>query len=171
MGNKARAIIGLGSNLGDRKQILQRAVKKLKEEYEIVALSNVYETRPSVGDSTEFYLNCCLEIVTAKKSVELLDALEALADAVRNESSSGRFYHSSLDCDLISFNDEVIRTPKLTLPHPDAHRRAFVMIPLAEIKPQWTHPILNKTAEELAKEAYWPDWGVFFADGNTLLDF
>lgn len=165
------AIVGLGSSVGDRREMLSKAVKMLSAKNKITKVSNIYETHPKTEKISDLYLNCCVELSTEMTSLQLMKYLEEIETSLEDQSQNSRFHHSSVDCDLISYNREVLRTPQLTLPHPDAHRRAFVMIPLADIKPDWVHPILNKTASELAEEAYWPGWGAFFADGNSLLDF
>jgi 2-amino-4-hydroxy-6-hydroxymethyldihydropteridine diphosphokinase len=72
---------------------------------------------------------------------------------------------------LVDFSGEATRTPELTIPHPEAHFKAYIIIPLAEMEPGWDHPILKKPASELAKKAFWPGWGSFFMQGKSLLDF
>lgn len=165
----SRAIVALGSNVADRKEFIQQALQRFSFANKIIAISDVYETF-GLYERRSPYLNCCVEVETDMKSQQFMLFLQETQRQVNGatEESEGK---DTLDCDLISFDQEVIRTPQLTLPHPEAHRRAFVMIPLAQINPQWVHPLLQKSAEELAKGAYWSGWGTFFADGKSLLDF
>jgi 2-amino-4-hydroxy-6-hydroxymethyldihydropteridine diphosphokinase len=167
----SRAIVSLGSNLGDRKDMLHQALERISFSNKILSISDVYETYPQSGEYKDPYLNCCIELETDMSSFQLMQFLNETERQLTTAHTNDRFHYSSIDCDLIAFESEVIMTPQLTLPHPDAYRRAFVMIPLAEIKPDWTHPILNKKATELAKEVYWAGWGTFFANGKSLLDF
>jgi len=166
-----RAIVSLGSNLGDRKDMLKQALERISFSNKILSISEIYETYPRAGDGRDPYLNCCIELETDMNSFQLMQFLKETERQLTDTQDNERFNYSSIDCDLIAFELEVIMTPQLTLPHPDAYRRAFVMIPLSEIKPDWNHPILNKNAKDLAHDVYWPGWGTFFAHGKTLLDF
>jgi 2-amino-4-hydroxy-6-hydroxymethyldihydropteridine diphosphokinase len=147
------------------------AVKRITERHGAVKVSNIYETKPRIDTGESLYLNLCITFDTEMTCLEIMKYLSEVELWVTEKNSHSQFRQSSVDCDLISYGDEIVRTPNLTIPHPDAHRRAFVMIPLAEICPDWTHPILRKTARQLAEESQWPGWGTFFLDGNSLLDF
>jgi len=165
-----QAIIVLGSNAGDRKDMLQQAIQRLSFSNEILQISDIYETFAPEGQKRDPFLNVCLEIETDMTSGQLMQFLNETQRQLAG-GEDDRFLHVLIDLDLIAFDDEVIRTPQLTLPHPDAFHRAFVIIPLAQMKPQWIHPILKETAAELAQKAFWPGWGTFFAHGKSLLDF
>jgi 2-amino-4-hydroxy-6-hydroxymethyldihydropteridine diphosphokinase len=166
------AIVNLSSNLGDRKEMLQQALERIAfANNKILAVSNVYESFLRLRGGVNPYLTVCAAFETDMGSQILIQFLREterqLGSGVAEQSDERR----TIDCDLISYDTEIVRTPQLTLPHPEAHSRAFVMIPLAEIRPHWQHPILNKTAEELARQVFWPGWGTFFASGKSLLDF
>lgn len=165
------AIVCLGSNLGDRRDMLKQAVERISYSNKIISVSDIYETRHKHGTTQDPYLNCCVSLNTDMTSTQLLQFLLEIERQLSSKQSRERYQHFSIDCDLIAFDNEILRTPMLTLPHPEAHRRAFVMVPLSEIEPTWVHPVLNKPAAELAKEAFWDGWGSFFAPGKTLLDF
>jgi 2-amino-4-hydroxy-6-hydroxymethyldihydropteridine diphosphokinase len=163
------AILTLGSNVADRKNFLSQALMRITFANKITLISDVYETFGAY-EKRDPYLNLCVEVETDMTSSQFILFLQE----TERQVADGKVVHefkSALDLDLIAFDNEVVRTPQLTIPHPEAHRRAFVMIPLSQIKPQWIHPILNKTAEELAKSAYWSGWGTFYAPGKSLLDF
>jgi 2-amino-4-hydroxy-6-hydroxymethyldihydropteridine diphosphokinase len=166
------AIICFGASLGDRKKIIAHAVKLLSAQAKITQLSDVYETIPKEPLDRGPFLNCCAAIETKLSSVKLLHFLQDIQNQLLGEDHEAiHFIQKDIELDLISFEKEVIRTPKLTLPHPSAHRRAFVMIPLASICGDWVHPVLNTSAKELARETYWAGWGTFFAPAKSLLDF
>ncbi len=145
--------IALGSNLGDRENHLRSAIAALRQFGRIEAVSSFYETDP-VGDiSQSNFLNAVVALTTALHPEELLKAL------LRIEQQQGRDRNTSppkgprtLDMDLLSYGDEMIKTTTLTLPHPELTQRLFVLVPLAEIAPHWTHPGSGKTAAQLLAE-------------------
>lgn len=151
--------------------MLRQALERISFGSKIKRVSDVYETRSRHKEFKEPYLNCCVEIETDMTSLQIMQFLLETEKQLTEVKQTVRYHHRALDCDLIAYDSEVIRTPSLTLPHPDAHRRAFVMIPLSEIRPDWVHPVIGKTAAALAQEAFWPGWGSFFAHGKSLLDF
>ena len=145
--------IALGSNLGDRENHLRSAIAALRQFGRIEAVSSFYETDP-VGDIPQSnFLNAVVALTTALHPEELLKAL------LRIEQQQGRDRNTSppkgprtLDMDLLSYGDEMIKTTTLTLPHPELAQRLFVLVPLAEIAPHWTHPGSGKTAAQLLAE-------------------
>ncbi|MFK8181993.1 MAG: 2-amino-4-hydroxy-6-hydroxymethyldihydropteridine diphosphokinase [Phormidesmis sp.] len=144
-----RVAIALGGNLGDTRQILSDAVKALDEVagLDVSATSRLYKTAP-VGPPQPDYLNACVladtTLAPSALLVQLL-AIEQQFGRVRKERWGAR----SLDLDLLFFGDQVIDAPLLTVPHPRLHERAFVLFPLADVSPDWSHPILGKTTMQL----------------------
>ena len=165
------ALVSLGSNLGDRKEKLHDALERIAAGNQIRTISDIYETYIPNRTKQDPYLNCCIEVETDMSSGQFMQFLIEIQRQLAEPSSQEHVHHQAIDIDLVGFDDEVLRTPQLTLPHPDAYRRAFVMVPLAQMKPDWVHPILNRRAVDLAKEAYWDGWGTFFMHGKSLLDF
>jgi 2-amino-4-hydroxy-6-hydroxymethyldihydropteridine diphosphokinase len=128
-----RGFIGLGSNLGDRRANLQRAVELLEgyEGIRVLKASRVYETDP-VGPPQPDYLNAVLEIATTLSPGRLLGAahdVEQQLGRVRTE----RWGPRTIDVDLLTYGDERIDEPDLQIPHPRMHERAFVLVPLLEL--------------------------------------
>jgi 2-amino-4-hydroxy-6-hydroxymethyldihydropteridine diphosphokinase len=148
---RATACVALGSNLGDRRANLRRAVDLLREHLGIlnVRLSSLYETAPVGGPAGQGpYLNAAAEVETTLPPEELLRlllAVEADCGRVRTVADGPR----TLDLDLLLYRDEVRAGPDLILPHPRMHERAFVLVPLAEIAPGRIHPVLKKTVADL----------------------
>jgi 2-amino-4-hydroxy-6-hydroxymethyldihydropteridine diphosphokinase len=165
----SQALVAMGSNVPNRKDFLHQAVTRLGFSCKILLISDIYETYGHF-EKRDPYLNCCIELETDMTSQQFILFLQETERQIGEEKPLHEF-KTAIDLDLISFDQEITRTPKLTIPHPEAHRRAFVMIPLAQIKPQWSHPLLRKSAEDLAKAVYWSGWGTFFASGKSLLDF
>jgi len=146
------AYLGLGSNLGNRLAFLRGGRDTLitHSEIELVVASGVYETAALGGppDSPPF-LNAVLQINTTLDAYALLDVCHA-AEADFGRSRLGRWAPRTLDVDLLFFADEVVAEERLTLPHPELQKRAFVLAPLAEIAPEFMHPVLQKSVAELA---------------------
>lgn len=146
------AFVALGSNLGDREGNLRRALELLSQNgVEIVKISKFIETEPyGVIDQPRF-LNGVCQVKTALKPLELLRLLLA----VEKEMGRVRLRHwgeRNIDLDLLLYEDTIMDTEELRLPHPDMVNRDFVMLPLAEIAPELKHHVLDKTMAELAAE-------------------
>jgi 2-amino-4-hydroxy-6-hydroxymethyldihydropteridine diphosphokinase len=144
-------IIALGSNLGNRLENLQGGLDTLFEApgLALVAVSPVYETVPVGGPEQPDYLNAVLSAKTslaARTVLERCHGVEAVFGRVRGEIWGPRM----LDLDLIVYGDEVSADPELTLPHPRAHERAFVLAPWHDIDPHATIPGRGKVADLLA---------------------
>jgi 2-amino-4-hydroxy-6-hydroxymethyldihydropteridine diphosphokinase len=147
----AVAYIALGSNLGDRRDFLDRALEALQERPGIVVsqVSSFHETAPVGGPPGQGpYLNAAAELQTNLGPRELLQALlevETLLGRVRREFHGPR----TIDLDLLLYDGLTVDEPGLAVPHPRLHERRFVLEPLAEIAPRVSHPRLNRTIQEL----------------------
>ncbi|MBD2464200.1 2-amino-4-hydroxy-6-hydroxymethyldihydropteridine diphosphokinase [Oscillatoria sp. FACHB-1407] len=146
-----RAAIALGSNLGDSYSILQAALTALGKTPGVAleTHSGFYQTL-AVGPPQPDYLNCSALVSTSLTPEHLLRSLLAIElqfGRVRRERWGPRL----LDLDLLLFDDLVLDTPTLTLPHPRMHERAFVLVPLSEIAPDWIQPISGKAIADLVK--------------------
>ena len=144
------AYVALGSNLGDKEANLRRALELLQQRgVEVVKTSSFICTEPyGVTDQPQF-LNGVCEVRT---SLEPLELLHTLLD-IEQEMGRVRLRHwgeRNIDLDLLLYEDVVMDTPELKLPHPDMQNRDFVLLPLAEIAPELVHPILQKSIEELS---------------------
>lgn len=145
----AIAYIALGSNLGDKEKNLRRALLLLTQQgVEVVRVSSFLSTEPyGVTDQPQF-LNAVACVRTSLAPLALLDVLLA------TELAMGRvrlrhWGERNIDLDLLLYEDVVLDTPRLRLPHPDMQNRDFVLLPLAEIAPELKHPTLQKTIYEL----------------------
>ena len=150
LGNKlATVYLCLGSNLGNRMANLNKAVALLSQKVNIEKVSSVYETEPIGYKEQPLFLNMVCQIATALNPWELLHFakdIEAKMGRVQSFSNSPRL----IDIDILFYDREVIRTDELTIPHSRLAKRAFGLIPLAEIAPQLIHPELGKKISELA---------------------
>lgn len=131
----ARAFLGLGSNLGERLETLQRAVDLLTGRgVRVIRSSRVYETDPVGGPPQPDYLNAVIEVETELSPRELLQACIAVEELLGREREV-RWGPRTADMDILTFDDRVMDEPDLQIPHPRMHERAFVMIPLLELDP------------------------------------
>jgi 2-amino-4-hydroxy-6-hydroxymethyldihydropteridine diphosphokinase len=146
----ARVFIALGSNLGDRAGWLWQAQEKLfgAPSVQLVAASSVYETEPVGKIDQPAFLNQVLAVRTTLAPEELLSRLlqvERELGRVRSE----RWGPRNIDLDLLAFGGRIFKTERLVLPHPELHRRRFVLQPWAEIAPEFIVPGFSVTVEEL----------------------
>jgi 2-amino-4-hydroxy-6-hydroxymethyldihydropteridine diphosphokinase len=147
------ASIGIGANLGDPKEQVAEAIKRLDEaeEVEVVRASKCYLTPPLGPPGQPWYVNAAVQVKTRLTPEELLRVLIGIETAmgrVRRQRWGPRL----IDLDLLLYNGEIITGPELRTPHPEMHRRAFVLAPLMEIAPAAWHPVLQKTVEQLWQE-------------------
>lgn len=149
----SNAFILLGSNMGDKKNMLLNAVNDIKKTIgDIITKSSIYETEPwGVDGFQESYLNQVIQIntnLTAKNLLLELNKIEIKYGRHREIKNSSR----TLDLDILFFENQIINSNDLTIPHPRLHLRNFTLIPLMEIAPYFIHPKLNKNIEELYDE-------------------
>ena len=142
----------LGTNLGDKEHNLRFAVQKIEEWIgKVISLSAFYATAPWGFSSENTFLNAavCVETLLPPLSVLYLTQ-EREREIGRTHKSVGGVYSDRLiDIDLLLYDDRVMDTPELKLPHPLMHERRFVMEPLVEIAPDLVHPVLKKKMREL----------------------
>jgi 2-amino-4-hydroxy-6-hydroxymethyldihydropteridine diphosphokinase len=131
----ARAFIGLGSNLGDRRAYLKDAVEGLRAHGDVVAVSPLYETEPVGGPAGQGrYLNLVVELATTDTPRGLLQRCRDLEDAARRVRSE-RWGPRTLDADVLLVEGSAVDEPDLTVPHPRLWERRFVLQPLADLAP------------------------------------
>lgn len=148
-----KAYIGLGSNMGDKKDYLDQAVKALNETRgcRVEKVSSYLVTEPYGGVEQDDFLNACLILKTFLPPQELLERLHEIEQAAHRE----RVIHwgpRTLDLDILLYDDEILETEDLVIPHVEMHLREFVLKPLSEIAPNKRHPIYQKTIAQLAAE-------------------
>lgn len=151
MGKTGQCAIALGSNLGDSQGILEAALQVLATtpNINIQAKSSWYQTKP-IGPIQPDYINGCAVLQVALSPQQLLKTLlhiEVKFGRVRREKWGAR----TLDIDLLLYDDLILDTPDLQLPHPRMSERAFVLVPLAEIAPHWIEPVSGKAIAQLVQ--------------------
>ena len=160
-------LLGLGSNLGERRAHLQAAVDALPGAgVQVLASSSVYDTDP-VGEVTDqaSFLNACLRVRTGLQALELLDAAKRLERELGRDADAIRHGPRAIDIDVLLLGDVVLRDERLELPHPQLLRRRFVLIPALELDFALRTPAGERLCDALA--ALPPEEGVRWA-GDPL---
>jgi 2-amino-4-hydroxy-6-hydroxymethyldihydropteridine diphosphokinase len=147
------AFVGLGANLGDPPRQLAAALALLKavDEVDLLRVSAFYENPPLGPEDQPWYVNAVAKIRTRLAPEDLFRALKQIENAL-GRTRRERWGPRIIDLDLLLYDGEIFSTPELTVPHPEMHRRAFVLAPLAEIAPEAWHPVLKRAAAELLAE-------------------
>ncbi len=149
--SKICALIGLGSNLGDREQNIRQAIDRISEQIgDIEACSSLHETAPWGFQTKHPFVNAVIQVQTELDAMQLLEISTRIEQKMGRTSKTSQSYEDRLiDIDLLDFNGLIINTKELTLPHPKMHLRNFVLIPLSEILPIWIHPVFRTGISEL----------------------
>lgn len=149
------AYVAVGANLGDREETFARVIAELEGLSDVLVLSasSVFETAPLGTPGQSAYLNGVLALRSWLGPLDLLHGLQAIEAALGRDRSreSVRWGPRTIDLDLLFFGDRCLEVPELTVPHPRAHERAFVLTPLAEVAPEYRHPILGIEIAEMAR--------------------
>ncbi len=158
-----RAALGLGSNLGDRLGRLREACLGLSGEpgVTVAAVSSVFETTPVGGPEQPDYLNAVVVVDTTLTAVQLLALAHRLEDRAERRRTT-RWGARTLDVDVLAVGGEQVDQPQLTLPHPRAHERAFVLVPWAQVDPDFVVPGRGRVIDLLdavddSGVAAWPE--------------
>ena len=142
--------LSLGTNMGHKLENLLTCIEAIHHTIgTIIQVSKVYET-PAWGFEGEAFYNCVVSIHTHKSAPKVLSQILKLEKELgRIRSHTGNYESRKIDIDIISFNDEIIETESLKIPHIHLHNRKFVLFPLRDVAPKWNHPKLNKSVSEL----------------------
>lgn len=148
----AKVYLSLGSNLGDKAHHLRFAVEQIQKQIgPVVALSAFLVTEPWGFNSSNTFLNAAAVVETTLLATDVLHLTQQIEREMgRATKSNGHSYSDRvIDIDLLMYDDLVMHTPELILPHPLMHKRRFVLDPLKEIVPEAMHPVLGKRIKEL----------------------
>ena len=144
--------IALGTNLGERLDNLRAAIDALGPDIHVLAKSHVYETPPWGYEDQPAFLNMVVKAETGLEPEPLLKYLKQIEAELGREKSI-RWGPRLIDLDILFYDDLVLDTPPLIIPHPRLHERAFVLVPLADVAPEYVHPVLGEFVWELLLKA------------------
>lgn len=144
------AYIGIGSNLGDKVKNCREAVERIAvaEEIELIGRSSLYRSEPWGNENQDWFVNAAIAIKTSLDPEGLLEHLRKVEEQLLKKKEE-RWGPRTIDLDILFFNDQVILTPGITVPHPFLHLRKFVLVPLQEICPDFIHPQRGLSVTEL----------------------
>ena len=143
-------VLGLGSNLGNRKESIEKAIQLLAENpaIEVEKISKLIETKAVAKVTQPDYLNGALIGKTILTPTELLEVTQEIEKEL-GRKTKGTGDPRSIDLDILFFDQELVCLDQLTIPHPLLHERSFVLTPLREIAPQFIHPVLQEKIEDI----------------------
>lgn len=148
----ATVFVNIGSNKGNSRLFLSRAMKGIGEEFGPYEISHIV-TSPAWGfRSKRDFLNLGLSFQSEAAPEEILDRLLEIQNRISSaphRNWAGEYTDREIDIDIVAIDDIVLKSPKLTLPHPHLHKRSFFLEPMNELAPQWVHPLLGKTPAEM----------------------
>lgn len=150
---RQRCFIGLGSNMGDGPDIIRQALAKMEEDpaIEVVRASSLYCTAPWGRTDQPDFTNAVAELATPLAAKELLQKLLQLEAHLGRNRDTGHWGPRLIDLDVLTFGEELINEPDLVVPHPRMHQRAFVLVPLLELEPEFEVPGLGSAGLALQK--------------------
>lgn len=143
--------LSLGTNLGDRLANLSKARSLLTAKVQIDKASPIYETPPWGFTDQPAFLNQVLQVETDLQPLELLAFLKQIETSMGRQPTR-RYGPRLIDLDILFYHDQVLELPQLVIPHPHLHERAFVLVPLADLAPEFKHPVNGKTVKEMLEE-------------------
>ncbi len=147
------AYISVGSNIADKLENCQRGIKALAETgtSRVLAQSCIYATEPVDYEDQDWFINTMVKLETSHDPYQLLDQIEFTQRAAGRVRDSIRFGPRILDMDIILYDDRIIDSERLVVPHPRMHKRRFVLKPICDIDPFIIHPVLKKEMQFLLK--------------------
>jgi 2-amino-4-hydroxy-6-hydroxymethyldihydropteridine diphosphokinase len=145
------AYLSLGSNVGNREENLREAIRRLETIGGITSVSGFYETEPVELTDQPWFVNCAAAVEVEKTPMQLLCELLRIEQEMGRQRTQKKGPRT-IDIDILLYDELIVSTADLTIPHPAMHLRRFVLEPLAEIASESRHPVLQKTVRELLEE-------------------
>jgi 2-amino-4-hydroxy-6-hydroxymethyldihydropteridine diphosphokinase len=140
--------------LEDREGNLRRAISAIGARMRLAAMSSVYETEPMYREDQDWFLNCVVVVETDLEPIALLGWLKETETKMGRDPQAARNAPRVIDMDILFYGERVISGSSLQVPHPGIAERAFVLVPLHEVRPLLVHPVLKKSVTELLDELH-----------------
>ena len=145
-------ILSIGTNIGNRKANIENAITALNAIGTVTAVSPIYSSEPWGFESGNGFYNIALTMESELLPLDLLQETQRIEKELgRTAKTTTAYADRIIDIDIIDYNNQIINTQTLTLPHSLMHKRNFVLYPLTDIAPEWQHPTLKLTALKLKK--------------------
>ena len=161
----AISYISIGSNLGNREENIRLAIHEISKLSTLSNVSSIYETEPWGYSNQPYFLNLVCLLETKLSPQQLLESNKLIEHRLLRQPTF-KYGPRTIDIDILTYGDTVVETTDLKIPHPQLHRRGFVLIPLAEIAPDLMHPSLNKRISTLVMEVPGTPKVAFFKRSN-----
>lgn len=158
----SKVYLGLGSNLGDKKNYITKALAQISKIFKIKKKSNLYLTEPVGSIKQEWFLNCVVEIETKIDPEKLLSFVKGIEQRLGRKKTV-KNGPRTIDIDILFYGNRIIENKDPIIPHPLLHERLFVLQPMMDINPHFIHPKLKKTIQELYESHPWSEKVMLFA--------
>lgn len=145
------AYLSIGSNVDNRVKNCIMALEQISTFLNVLEVSSFYETEPYGSGDQDDFVNCAVQVETSLTPAQLLDSILDVEKSM-GRKTKGDNLPRIIDLDIIFYNDLIVKSDNLTIPHKLAHLRRFVLEPICEINSEYTHPVLNKTISKLIEE-------------------
>jgi 2-amino-4-hydroxy-6-hydroxymethyldihydropteridine diphosphokinase len=151
--------LSLGSNFGDRIGYVQQATSLISacDNIDIIRTSAFYETEPWGMNSESWFVNAVVEVKTSLSPQKLLEECQRIEKQLGRVRSSNNYTDRTIDIDILFYNKDIINEENLIIPHKFVHLRAFTLVPLLELIPNFEHPVLHKTIAQLHNDLENPE--------------
>ena len=154
--------IQLGSNIGERESFITKSMHKVEDDIgKIITASSIFETTAWGNENQNNFLNSVIEIKTPFDAFTILQKSQEIENNLGRKRSD-KWGERTIDIDILFYNNKIINTKELTIPHPLIQKRKFVLVPLSEIAPNYIHPTLKKNISTLLSEC---------KDNQKVLDY
>jgi 2-amino-4-hydroxy-6-hydroxymethyldihydropteridine diphosphokinase len=148
-----KVYFGLGTNLGNRKVNLRKAIEMIGEHIgKVLKSSSIYETAPWGFDSEDDFLNMVVLVETTLTPLELMKKIVTIESMLGRERNQDRYSSRIIDIDILLYDDLILNENGLKIPHPLMHERRFVLVPLNELAPELIHPVKGKSIRVLLED-------------------
>jgi 2-amino-4-hydroxy-6-hydroxymethyldihydropteridine diphosphokinase len=148
--------LGLGSNIGNKEEYINKALAFISELYQVKKISHLYLTEPVRNIKQDWFLNCVVEIKTNVDPKKLLSSFKSIERKL-GRTKTVKNGPRTIDIDILFYEDHVLKTKDLVIPHPMIQERLFVLQPMMDINPDFVHPILKKSIHELYNDHPWTE--------------